>query len=193
MQETMCSVYVPAGETVEDTMYFDRSILEWAGITAISHIVVSFSISNSDTSQYLESTPWVEIKTSIADTYVQTHKDEGQVLYEKDGLKILYQGVIDSQKNGPSGVLYIENMTEERIVVHHSTAIVNGKSVQGVLYADMHPGSRKVATIHFIEHPAGQYEVEEAADIESMELSFRYVLYDNEETFYTDPVSIDVQ
>ncbi len=166
MIEPTFSSDVAAGKKANDSIAFFSTDLEKSAIDKIAKIELRLNIFTSDFVTVAETDPIV-INTSAKDTYVQTYDDSGDMLYEKDGIKIVDKGLASDEILGPEIKLYIENNTAKAITVQVQNVSVNGFMVDPIFSADIVPGKKIYDGIMLIDLEENGVE-----KIKDVELSF---------------------
>ncbi len=117
MMETSMSTEVAAGKKASSKVTFMKRSLEACGITTISDIELSFHVFLTDDWGTAFDTPQIALTTSAFEDYVYTFDDEGEVLFEGEGVTIVLKG-LDKEASfmGPGVVLYIQTSAFEDYV-----------------------------------------------------------------------------
>lgn len=171
---------VAAGKKTNETMNLSSTSLNAAGIDVIGQIEVYFHIYDSDNWDEIANTDCITIKTSMYDQMDKTVDDAGQVLYEKDGIKIVGKYVNESSFWGAGVVLYIENNTDKNVLIQVDNFSVNGFTLSSAIFScDVYAGKKAVDDITLLSS-----ELEEN-DIKSVdEVTLKFVII-NPDTFDT--------
>ena len=187
---TMMSVDVVNGKSANDSLTFVESDLEACGIEAIADIELSFHVFDmADWETYLDTEP-IQIQTSIADNFVYTYDDSGELAYEGNDVKIVIKGLAENDSIfGPSIVVYIENNGDKDVTVQTRGVSINGFMVEPMFSCDVAAGKRAVNTITFMET---ELEENGITAIENVELSFHVFDFENWDTIVdTEVVKIE--
>lgn len=176
MVENMLSADVTNGKKVNDSITFMSSDFKKCGIEQIADMEFSFYIFDSESwDTYLE-TDLIQITTSISDSYEYKFDDNGNLLYDNDGIRIIEKGLSEDSFFGLGVTVYIENLTENNITVQTKDVAVNGFMVDPVFSCDVSANKRAVSEITFFE---SDFEENGITDIENLELSFHIFNTDN--------------
>lgn len=186
MINTIMSVDVAAGKKANDSLTFETSGLEDCGIDQIATMEFSFHIMDSETWDEIVNTETIVVNTSIASTYTQTVDDSGEVLVDKDGVKIVGKGLsADDSFWGPGVILYIENNTDKNITVQVRDVSVNGFMVASTMSEDVVVGKKAVSVVQFF---STDLEENSITDISNVELYFHIFEMDSWDTIYDSDV-----
>lgn len=135
---------VPAGETAETTFTFQKEEYELTGITVISRLDFHVTIWDAETDTLLFDETPAAIQTSAVD-YVQNVDDSGDVLYEKDGLRIIYQGCVLKKEHNRFLHVLVENTSTEAATLEVRNLILNGLVINLYpLYLELPANTRSV-------------------------------------------------
>lgn len=126
---------VAAGKKTNETMTLSSSQLKAAGIDVIGQIEVYFHIYDTDTYDNIADTDCVLIKTSLYDQMDTKADDSGEVLYDKDGIKIIGKYVNDSDFWGAAILLYIENNSDKNVVIQADNVSINGFTFDSAIFS----------------------------------------------------------
>lgn len=170
MVENIMSIDVANGKKANDAITFTDTSLEACGITTIADLEFSFHIFDSDSWDTYLDTDFVQLKTSIADTYEYIFDDSGNIVFDEDGIKLVVKGLSeDDSIFGPGIIIYIENNTDENITVQVQDVSINGFMVYGIFSSDVTVGKRAVDSITFM---SSELEENGITEIQDVELSF---------------------
>jgi len=180
MVETMMSVDVVNGKKANDSLTFMSSDLEMCGINEIADMEFSFHVFDSKSWEDYLNTENVQLKTSIADSFSYVYDDNGNVVYEGNGVKIVIKGLAEDESLfGPSVVAYIENMGDKDITVQARDVSINGFMVDAMFSCDVVSGKRSIDTITFLD---ADLEKNSITSVDDVELSFHVFDSDSWET-----------
>lgn len=181
-------IFVVNGITMGGSLYLDAAAgkkangeitlhteeLETAGVTDIAAVTVyNAKIYDSDNYDDL----WegqLEVKTSIAGSYSQKINDDGDVLWEGEGVTIISR-VIEDSLFGHDVQLLIKNDTDSEIVVQSENVSVNGYTIDDLMSAHVVAG-----TVSYTDMTVMGYSLEENG-IETIEdVSFTLNIMDTD-------------
>lgn len=187
MMYGLMSSDVAAGKKNSDTLDFSRSTLKECGIDQIADIRLKFTISDGDTWMTLFKTDEISLQTSAAGTYTQTYDDSGEVIYDTNGIKVVAKSAGDDFL-GKGVTFYLENNTDQHVVVNGENISVNEYMMTDLFYADLAPHSHAVDTLTLLDSDLKDNSID---TIEEVDLTLRitdYDSYDNIDT--TSPITL---
>ncbi len=185
------STEVAAGKKTNETMNLSSSQLKAAGIDVIGQIEVYFHIYDSDTYDTIIDTDCILIKTSLYDQMDTTVDDEGEVLYDEGGIKIVGKYADDSDFWGAAVLLYIENNSGRNISIRTDNVSINGFTFDSAIFSStIYDGKRAYDDITLF---SSELEENDIKSVEEVTLTFRIIDPDSyseiatsdEITFYT--------
>lgn len=167
MIEPTFSSDVAAGKRANDSISFFSEDLQNNRIDKIAEIELRFNIFTSEDFDTIAETDPIMITTSAKDTYVQSYDDSGDVLYDKNGVRIIDKGLATDELFGPEIRVYIENNTAQAITVQAQNVSINGFMTDPIFSSDIAPAKKINDGITFIDLEENGIE-----KIEEAELSF---------------------
>ncbi len=167
MVDGMMSADVAAGKKANDEVTFMTSEFEAAGIRDIADIELSFHVFTTEGwNEYLD-TDLIQIKTSLAADHEYTFDDSGEVLYEKNDVRIIARGIsADDSIFGPGLILYIENLGKKSITVQAQDVSVNGFMIDHSLSSEVSAGKRTVDALTFFQSDLEENDIDKITDAE---------------------------
>jgi hypothetical protein len=166
---------VEPGEEATVKLQFDVSSMVKVGIKEIKEIDLKFYFNFPNSYREKEFSDSIKIRTSVPDSYVQTYNDSGEVIYDKDGIKIVSQGV-DPVDIGSKVYFhfYIENNTGRDLQVSTQDTAVNDYMVNSSYTERLHAGKKAYGDLYFEQKDLQANGIER---IESIELGFKFYYY----------------
>ena len=152
MVSTSMSVDVKQGKKANDKLRFLNSSLEMTGITTFADIELRFHFINSeDWTDYYDS-DMIKIETSAAKDFDYTYDESGSSMYKSDDINVIFKGMsADASYVGPCMIVYINNQSEQDIMVQVRDASVNGFMVGTVFSCEVPKGKHAVDKIVFLD------------------------------------------
>lgn len=187
MMYGLMSSDVAVGKKNNDTLDFSRSTLQECGIDQIADIRLKLTVSDGDSWTTLFKTDELSLQTSAAGSYTQTYDDSGEVIYDTNGIKVVAKSAGDDFL-GKGVTFYLENNTDQHIVVNGENISVNGYMMTDLFYADLAPHSHAVDTLTLLDSDLKDNSID---TIEEVDLTLRitdYDSYDNIDT--TSPITL---
>ncbi len=189
MMSAIMSANVVAGKKANDTLTFYSSELEECGIDQIATIEVSFVFLNSDSYETISTSDMITVNTSVADDYQQTYDDSGEVLVDSNGVKIVSKGLSEDDSFwGPGVILYIENNSDQDIIIQTRDVSVNGFMISAVISEDVLAGKKAISAVQFYDQDLEDNGIDDITDVE---LYFKVSNLESWDTIFdTDVISI---
>lgn len=191
MVSSSMSCDVLSGKKANDSLTFMNSDIKNCGIDAIANIEFSFHIFESDSYDKLYDSGLIRLTTSLAEEFSQTYDDSGEVLYDENGIKLIFKELdTDDSIFGPQIMIYTENNTEQTITIQARNTSVNGFMVDPSISTEITPGNKAVSGMTFMK---SQLEENNITDFETVETSF-HIFNDNFGTIAdTQPITISLK
>ena len=149
---------VPNGETVECGLgYSNEYYFEPCRINAFAQLgftMRAFEEEDWEGTQFF--TPFMTVDTSAAADYVEEYVEEGTLVYDRDGLRVLVVGV---EKNDWSDdeyiAVYVDNRSDKDVLIQAPRCEINGKEEEAWFGMEVYAGQRKLDSIGFEETITG--------------------------------------
>ena len=183
-----------AGKKANSSMVFDTKSLEASGIKDIASIEFSIVATDLEAFDTLFQSDRIALTTSVGSGYEQAYDDSGEIIFDENGIKIVYQKFVadDAQSYSSYAVLYAENNSDKDINIYSESASVNESMVDGYLTsASIMAGKKSVMRFSFRTEDLAENGIE---GVERIETTF--VISDinsYEQITKTPAISIDVQ
>lgn len=186
MIDSNYSYTIEAGKTDTYPGFFDSTKLEALGITTIADFEFCIVAEDEETYETLIESDPISVKTSAYEGFEYSYDENGTVLYDADGIKIIAQDLEEDEYLGPGVKIYVANNTDKGIAVGVASGSVNGKEVN-----DFSFGADPAAGKHSIELLSIGDE-ERPEKIESLTLSFSIYDWDTGDAIVekTEPVTV---
>lgn len=182
---------VAAGKKANESLTFYDESLERSGIDTIGQMELYFEVYETETYDTFYESDIIVIKTSAYDDMQIKKMDDGQELYNKNGIKIVGRELAEDEYMGTSLVLFIENNTGDNIVVSTENVSVNGYMVSSFMYGDVSAGKMSVESLTFYE---SDLEENDITSIEEIEFEFRiYNAKTYDDIDETDPITLTIK
>lgn len=150
MINDLTSITVTAGNKANDSITLFSSELEAAGIDNIGKIELYLHTFNPETYMTEKESGCITINTSAGS--VDTEADiDGVTLFEQNGVKIVGQYVDEDSFWGASVLLYIENNTDQDIIVQSGDVAVNGYMITSLCSEDIYAHKKAITDITLLE------------------------------------------
>ena len=126
MVESTISENVDPEKDVEKGIYFFKTDVETSGIQDAADIQFKFHITDTKTGETVIDTDMITLKTSSADGFKYEYDESGDVIYDKDGIKVISKGLSDENSYGLGVILHVVNTTKQDITVQTCDTSING-------------------------------------------------------------------
>lgn len=160
---------VAAGMKTNETMDLSTSQLRQAGIDIIGQIEIYFHIYDTDSYDSIADPDCILLKTSLFDQMDTKADDEGTVLYDADGIKIVGKYVDDDDFWGAAVLLYIENNSDRNVGIQTENFSVNGFTINSYFSATVYAGKKSYDDITLL---SSELEENDITSVEEIKLNF---------------------
>lgn len=170
MIDPYMSADVAPGKKVNDGLTITESALELANIETIQYIELRFRIIDFENYTNSFDTERIRIETSADPGYVQTVDDSGQLMAERDGIRIILKELeTEDSFWGADIFVLVENNSEKDVSVQVRDVSVNGFMISPSFHVDVLAGTKVFSKLSFFE---SDLEENDITDIEELELYF---------------------
>ena len=176
----------------EKNIYFEISN-DWFSeflVKTVKELEFTVRILDENSEEIASST----ILTAVTDApkkYAQEYKNSGTSVFEKDGVKILSQGLKKSKMSDDTElVFYIENSTDSHFSVIADEIFVNEKSVLPAFIVSVGANKKATESMVFIQKELNDLKIKE---ISSVKASFRAIDKKTNIIFKTDLLEIPLK
>ncbi len=167
MIDTMFSCDVAPGKKANDEITFSSSELKRAGIETIKEIQFQLHFFDADSWNTIVDSDPIVITTNADPSFVQGYDDDGVLLLDKQGFKIVAQGLDMSGSIFGAGLLvYIENNSDNDVTIQARDTSVNGFMVETIFSCDILAGKKAFDAIIFVKSDLEKNNIEEISEIE---------------------------
>lgn len=184
------SCSVAAGKKANETIYLLSTELEAAGIENIGQIELYFNVYNSDTFATIFESDCITVQTSAYAEMDVTPFDGGTELYNQNGIRIVGTIVDENSFWGSAVLLYLENTSNDNVIISCEDMSINGFMVNGYLYSTIYAGKMAIDEIIIFQTDLDENDIK---SVEEIELAFHIF---NAETFWeiakTEPIKFSV-
>lgn len=184
---------VPSGKTTVGTLVLPYFNLAISNITTLKTIEFSLRVVEAQSYNPITKTDLIAVATSADDGKEADCSEEGQTVYDKDGVKLVLQGVNTDRaySDGAELKVYMRNDTDSSIAVQTDEVIVNGYDMTSAMNLTLLPGKRAVDVVTFYKLDMEEYDIDE---IDSVNVSFTLKNADSWETVdATDLISVELK
>lgn len=157
--ESRLYVEVPAGQEVSGAIILTPDMLDPLGITELATLdsidAYAFNSDTYETTMHIS----LSVRSSIADTYVQPAKEDGVVLYEEDGVTVIYQ-CLDEDMFGQFVRLLVRNNSGQDLHVESAKTYVNGLYISPGMYSVLLDGTDQICQISLHKNEMEEHGIE---------------------------------
>ena len=189
MGNASLSCKVTAGQKAYDTMYLN--FLEDSDIKNPGQIEMYFYLYDPETYKTVYRAECCTLKTSLYDVMDVPTAGDGQVLYDKNGVRVTVKSTKVDQLLSSGVLLFLENNTDKEIAVSIDDLAVNGFMVSSFFLSTMYPGKCDMDTLSVYSSDMKKNNIE---TIETMTFSLR--IYDHatyRDIDKVDKITIDLK
>ena len=191
------SADVLAGQSKDASIIISGSNLEEYQIFDISLIELSFCASESNSPKTMDTETWVSLffngtgNNPNSGPYASPEILEGKILYRDGEILVMYQSVSYNAPAGPSINIYIENNTDQSIIVEGRDFSVNGSVIDPVFSSEVAPGETADAVMLFSQE---DFDAAGITEIENMLFSLEVIdPQTGEYIVLTDPIVLNLK
>lgn len=190
MIDDLTSVTVTAGNKSNSSVTLPSSELEAAGIDNIGKVELYLHTFDPETYMTEQSSDCITLTMPGADTVDTEANIGGTTLYDEGGVKIVGQYVDESSFWGSSILLYIENNTDQNIIVQNEDIAINGFMIASIMSQDVYAGKKAISDITLLE---SDLETNGITSIDNVETTFKILSEDFNEIASSGKVSFSAQ
>lgn len=190
MISDLFSTTVAAGKKANETLYLSNSGLQAAGIENVGKVEVYFHTFDSDSYMTISDIGCVTIQTSEFDSMDTTPNDEGQELYNENGIRIVGKYVDENSFWGAAVLLYIENNSGKNRIIQCDDMSINGFMITPFFSSTVYDGKKAIDEITLM---SSDLEENGITSIEDIELKFNIMDEDFMNNVETDAISFSAK
>ncbi|MBS6194680.1 MAG: hypothetical protein KH828_03750 [Clostridiales bacterium] len=162
------SLNVDANSVNDMSAAFSPEDLEACGIQTVSHMDAKVLLLDALSFETLYTSEPVTIKTGESET--SSYDETGEVVYDKDGLKLVSKGIVDDPISGKSWKVYISNDTDQDLALEASNIIVGDATLDVILSLTVPKGKKAIGTMSIFQEDLDKYLI---TDIHSLETTLK--------------------
>ncbi len=142
---------VAAGKKANDELLIFTSELEEAGIETIADVELYLRISDSDSYTEIDTSELLSVHTSAYGTFTQPVDDSGDLVYDKNGVRVVCKGLQQDLIWDGTVVFYVENNSSQPVILQAENVSVNGYMVDVGLWSELRAGTRIVDGMYILD------------------------------------------
>ena len=195
MDDMTLYISAEAGTTAESLLTLSSSDLEQAGITDVQWISASFEAYDAESYEtFAESESMVLCSTGIL---YQEAADGGEVLYDRDGIRLICKGYVPSSYDPESlsdGELffYLDNGTDTTVDFYTDNVTVNGQDTTLSLWCSLPPHTQAVRRMYLFSLDDETLNISSREDVTEMTAVFSFLSEADSTPQTTAPLSIPI-
>lgn len=179
------------GKSSNLTISLDPTELAMQGIVNVGLIETQFKINKSEDYKELFTSDRVSIKTSEFDNVSMEPVQQGEIIYDKDGVTISYlETGVDSFWEETQVSLQIINKSGQDISVSADDVSVNGYMIDPYFFANVVDGTTSYSSIGFRQEELDTNDIDTVTEVEFVLSIINFETYDTLST--SDVITINV-
>ncbi len=169
-------LYIVAGpgETVDGDITLYGTFLDARGIDTVAEVSLNIAVMDDLTYSDIGLGDRITLMTSAAEDFDQEVDDSGEVIYDKDGIRVVSRGLVKDSFWDGDLVLYMENNTDKYIGISSADVSVNGMPEEyTTLWADLYADTRTVGGMYLMD--IEDQEIESIDDVKEISLKIQII------------------
>lgn len=162
------SADVAAGKKSNEVMYLSSTELKAAGIDTVGKVEMYFHAFDSNWDSLFQNV-YSEIDTSEIANMDTTPNDEGQELYNANGVRIVGKTVDENSFWGTAILLYIENTSGQNVGINVDNMSINGYMMTPLFSTTVYDGKKAIDDITIL---SSDLEANGITSVDQVELKF---------------------
>lgn len=183
-----------AGETAGAGLWIDSDDLERNGIETVAEILFRLTVFDLETYETRGRNDFVRLSCAVPEGFVQNVDDSGQVLFERDGFRVICKGIQGDVCVDAGLLLLVENEGGQPADMYIAESYVNDQEAEVYLWCELQPGTRGVVSAALYNLP--NLGVDRVEQIDTFALVIEGFLGeaggDGDTWFQTDRVEIEL-
>ena len=162
------SADVAAGKKSNEVMYLSSTELKAAGIDTVGQIEMYFHAYDSNWDNLFKNV-YSKLETSEFANMDTTPNDEGQELYNANGVRIVGKTVDENSVWGTAILLYIENTSGQNVGINVDNMSINGYMMTPLFSTTVYDGKKSIDDITIM---SSDLEANGITSVDQVELKF---------------------
>ena len=162
------SADVAAGKKSNEVMYLSSTELKAAGIDTVGQIEMYFHAYDSNWDNLFKNV-YSKLETSEFANMDTTPNDEGQELYNANGVRIVGKTVDENSSWGTAILLYIENTSGQNVGINVDNMSINGYMMTPLFSTTVYDGKKSIDDITIM---SSDLEANGITSVDQVELKF---------------------
>ena len=190
MIKDLFSADVAAGKKSNEIMYLSSTELKAAGIDTVGKVEMYFHAYDSNWDKLFQNV-YSEIETSEFANMDTTPNDEGQELYNANGVRIVGKTVDENSFWGTAILLYIENTSGQNVGINVDNMSINGYMMSPLFSTTVYDGKKAIDDITIL---SSDLEANGITSVDQVELQFHIYNAESYETIAdSDAITFSAQ
>ena len=161
---------VASGKKANETLSFEKTNLEDAGITSIDKMEFRLLVNDWAAVGSVVDETFVVYPTGLSESQITipdrwTGSNE-QVIFDNDEITFIALGTYTDKIWGYSVAIYLENKTDKNLMFSWEYSSINGIKIDAYWGTTITPGNRKIDSISFSDSKLEKNGIKEIKDIE---------------------------
>lgn len=184
------SADVAAGKKSNEVMYLSSTELKAAGIDTVGQIEMYFHAYDSNWDNLFKNV-YSKLETSEFANMDTTPNDEGQELYNANGVRIVGKTVDENSFWGTAILLYIENTSGQNVGINVDNMSINGYMMTPLFSTTVYDGKKSIDDITIM---SSDLEANGITSVDQVELKFHIYNAESYDTIAdSDAITITAQ
>lgn len=181
------------GESDTSYLWIDEDELESLGIYQIQQLRLRTGVYDNDTFDTLGSGELMELTYPVSSDFIQEIDDAGQVLWDQDGIRIIFRGIVGSNDCQDAKLeLFVENNSDVYTEISFGDTLVNGEAMSIYCFCALAPGTRAVTTAGLWLLPG--YDITQVEQIRTLEVVLEMKGEGGwQDAVVTDPIALNLK
>ena len=127
-------------------LWIDMALLEQTGIEKAQYLQLSIDVMDEDYNILVDNA-----LAAVGNVYTQELDASGEVLYDRDGFRLVFQGLETFSSNDSILYFYAENQTDHFMALTANELLISGKETGCWLWQNFLPGTKGVFYCHLTD------------------------------------------
>lgn len=132
------------GENCDTGLFLDPRQLEQSGIETIGQVQFYLELTEAESCETIATSELITLDIT-EEPVEQPVNDEGEPLYDEGGIRVVSQGLQQSSLWDDGLILYIENNTDDAIIIQAESVRINDVPVSATLWSPLRGQTRCVS------------------------------------------------